>query len=287
MAMERIIVLSGLSGSGKTTAARALEDLGFFRVDNLPPELLFSFFDLCRDSLPGVRKITAVVDIRMPVGEALSDFERTFARIRKSADRTDLVFLECSDESITKRYKETRRIHPLHGKMTLPEGISEERRVLSGIRGLASLTVDTSDISVHDLREIMRGVAGESEKGTPILSFVSFGYRYGLPADADLVFDVRFLKNPYFTESLRDLDGTSAEVARFVMSDEASEEFAERLSGFLRFLIPKYSEEGKSYLTLALGCTGGKHRSVAMAAALGKRFSEYSPLIRHRDINKL
>lgn len=286
-AMERIIVLSGLSGSGKTTAARALEDLGFFSVDNLPPELLFSFLDLCRDSLPGVRRVTAVVDIRMPLREALSDFERTFARIAESADRTDLVFLECSDESIARRYKETRRIHPLRGETTLPESVSEERRVLCGIRGLASLRVDTSDLSVHDLGEIMRGVAGESEKGTPLLSFVSFGYRYGLPADADLVFDVRFLKNPHFTESLRDLDGTSAEVARFVMSDEASEEFVGRLSGFLRFLIPKYSEEGKSYLTLALGCTGGKHRSVAMADALGKRFSEYSPLIRHRDVNKL
>lgn len=285
--MERIILLSGLSGSGKTTAARALEDLGFFRVDNLPPELLFSFFDLCRDSLPDIRKITAVVDARMPDRGALSDFEKTFARIKKSADRTDLVFLECSDESMVRRYKETRRIHPLCGEMTLPDAIAEERRILSEIRDLADVRVDTSDLSVHDLREVMRGIAGETESAAPLLSFVSFGYRYGLPADADLVFDVRFLKNPYFTESLRDLDGTRKEVAEFVMSDGGSREFVERLSGFLRFLIPKYREEGKSYLTLALGCTGGKHRSVAVADALGKRFSEYSPVIRHRDVNKL
>ena len=223
----------------------------------------------------------------MPDREALSDFEKTFARIKKSADRTDLVFLECSDESMVRRYKETRRIHPLCGEMTLPDAIAEERRILSEIRDLADVRVDTSDLSVHDLREVMRGIAGETESAAPLLSFVSFGYRYGLPADADLVFDVRFLKNPYFTESLRDLDGTRKEVAEFVMSDGGSREFVERLSGFLRFLIPKYREEGKSYLTLALGCTGGKHRSVAVADALGKRFSEYSPVIRHRDVNKL
>lgn len=285
--MERIIILSGYSGSGKTTAAKALEDLGFFHLENLPSELFFSFVDLCEKSLPRVRKISLTVDARMPAAKELSDFGHVLRKIRKSADRTDFVFLECSDEALIKRYKETRRIHPLCATGTLSDGISEERKILSGMRKLADRVVDTSGISVHSLGKIIRAMAGADENGRLVLSFLSFGYRYGIPEDADLVFDVRFLKNPHFTESLRDLDGTHKEVADFVMSDEASGTFVDKLSGFLRFLIPKYSEEGKSYLTLALGCTGGKHRSVAVADAIGKRFSEYSPAVRHRDINKL
>lgn len=285
--MERIIIMSGYSGSGKTTAAKALEDLGFFHLENLPAKLLFSFMEHCEKSLPHVRKISVTVDARFPMAEELSDFGHVLRKIRKSADKTDFVFFECSDETIIKRYKETRRIHPLCGTKALPEGISEERKILSGMRELADRVVDTTGISVHSLGKIMRAMAGADKNGRLILSFLSFGYRYGIPEDADLVFDVRFLKNPHFTESLRDLDGTREEVADFVMSDEASTMFIDKLSGFLRFLIPKYSEEGKSYLTLALGCTGGKHRSVAVAAAIGKRFSEYSPVVRHRDINKL
>ena len=208
-------------------------------------------------------------------------------KIRESAEKVDLVFLECSDEAIVKRYKETRRIHPLGSEKTLPEGISEEKRILADIRELSDKRIDTSALSVHDLKAIIAKIAGATDRKTPLITLLSFGYRYGIPEDADLVFDVRFLKNPHFTESLRDLDGTSGEVVDFVMSDKASREFLEELCSFLRFLIPKYSEEGKSYLTLGIGCTGGKHRSVVMADALGKSLSEYSAIIRHRDINKL
>ena len=285
--MERIIILSGLSGSGKSTAAKVLEDLGFFCVENLPPELLFSFIDLCGKSLTQIKKAVVVIDIRIPVKDTLYDFEKVLEKIRKSARRVDLVFLECSDETIVKRYKETRRIHPLGGQKTLPEGISEEKRILGYMRELADKRIDTTTLSVHDLKAIIAKIAGTTDKQTPLLTFLSFGYKYGVPEDADLVFDVRFLKNPHFTESLRDLDGTRSEVVDFVMSDKASQEFLEKLCSFLRFLIPKYSEEGKSYLTLGIGCTGGKHRSVVIANALGKDLPEYSAIIRHRDINKL
>ena len=285
--MERIIILSGLSGSGKSTAAKALEDLGFFCVDNLPPELLFSFIDLCGKPPAQIKKAVAVIDIRIPEKDALHDFGKVLEKIRRSAEKVDLVFLECSDEAIVKRYRETRRIHPLGSGKTLPEGISEEKRILADIRKLSDKRIDTSALSVHDLKAIMEKIAGTAERQTPLITLLSFGYRHGIPEDADLVFDVRFLKNPHFTESLRDLDGTSGKVADFVMSDKASREFLEKLCSFLRFLIPKYSEEGKSYLTLGIGCTGGKHRSVVMADALGKSLSEYSAIIRHRDINKL
>ena len=155
------------------------------------------------------------------------------------------------------------------------------------MRELADKRIDTTTLSVHDLKAIIAKIAGTTDKQTPLLTFLSFGYKYGVPEDADLVFDVRFLKNPHFTESLRDLDGTRSEVVDFVMSDKTSQEFLEKLCSFLRFLIPKYSEEGKSYLTLGIGCTGGKHRSVVIANALGKDLPEYSAIIRHRDINKL
>ena len=285
--MERIIILSGLSGSGKSTAAKVLEDLGFFCVDNLPPELLFSFIDLCGKSLTQIKKAVVVIDIRIPVKDTLHDFEEVLGKIRKSAKEVDLVFLECSDEAIVKRYKETRRIHPLGSERTLPEGISEEKQILEDIRELSNHRIDTSALSVHDLKAVIAKIAGTTDKSTPLLTFLSFGYKYGIPEDADLVFDVRFLRNPHFTESLRDLDGTRSEIVDFVMSDKASREFLEKLCAFLRFLIPKYSEEGKSYLTLGVGCTGGKHRSVVIADALGKSLSEYSAIIRHRDINKL
>ena len=285
--MERIIILSGLSGSGKSTAAKVLEDLGFFCVENLPPELLFSFIDLCGKSLTQIKKAAVVIDIRIPGKDTLYHFEKVLEKIRKSASRVDLVFLECSDETIVKRYKETRRIHPLGSEKTLPEGISEEKRILGYMRELADKRIDTTTLSVHDLKAIIAKIAGTTGKQTPLLTFLSFGYKYGVPEDADLVFDVRFLKNPHFTESLRDLDGTRSEIVDFVMSDKTSQEFLEKLCSFLRFLIPKYSEEGKSYLTLGIGCTGGKHRSVVIANALGKDLPEYSAIIRHRDINKL
>ena len=286
--MEQIIILSGLSGSGKSTAAKVLEDLGFFCVDNLPPELLFSFIDLCGKSLTQIKKAVVVIDIRIPVKDTLHDFEEVLEKIRKSAKEVDLVFLECSDEAIVKRYKETRRIHPLGSEKTLPEGISEEKQILEDIRDLSNHRIDTSALSVHDLKAVIAKIAGgTTDKNTPLLTFLSFGYKYGIPEDADLVFDVRFLRNPHFTESLRDLDGTRSEIVDFVMSDKASQEFLEKLCAFLHFLIPKYSEEGKSYLTLAVGCTGGKHRSVVIADALGENLPEYSAIIRHRDINKL
>ena len=285
--MEQIIILSGLSGSGKSTAAKVLEDLGFFCVDNLPPELLFSFIDLCGKSLTQIKKAVVVIDIRIPVKDTLHDFEEVLEKIRKSAKEVDLVFLECSDETIVKRYKETRRIHPLGSEKTLPEGISEEKQILEDIRKLSNHRIDTSALSVHDLKAVIAKLAGTTDKKNPLLTFLSFGYKYGIPEDADLVFDVRFLRNPHFTESLRDLDGTRSEIVDFVMSDKASQEFLEKLCAFLRFLIPKYSKEGKSYLTLGVGCTGGKHRSVVIADALGKNLSEYSAIIRHRDINKL
>ncbi len=284
---ERVIILSGLSGSGKSTATKALEDLGFFCVDNLPKELFFSFFDLCNKSLEHIKKVVAVIDIRTPQRELLYDFEKFLERTKKSTQKVELVFLECSDDVIIKRYKETRRIHPLSEAKLFPDGISEERQILEGVRELSDYHIDTSSLSVHDLRLAMKAIVGSPITQRPILTLLSFGYRHGIPQDADLVFDVRFLKNPHFVESLRDLDGTCSEVSDFVMSDEDSEKFLEKLCDFLAFLIPKYQKEGKSYLTLAFGCTGGRHRSTAIAETLGNRLSQYCAVIRHRDINKL
>ncbi|NIP31950.1 MAG: RNase adapter RapZ, partial [Candidatus Dadabacteria bacterium] len=199
----------------------------------------------------------------------------------------ELIFLECSTEAIIQRYKETRRSHPLAFDGDLIEGINEEIKLLSEIKKYSDHTIDTTNYNVHKLKEIIQNIVGSDESKSLTLSFVSFGYKYGFPYDADIVWDVRFLQSPHFIKSLKDFDGYNEKIIEFVLSDNDSVEFIKKFQNMLDFLIPKYINEGKSYLTIAIGCTGGKHRSVVITNEISKKYHNYSPQIRHRDINKL
>lgn len=285
--MEQILILSGLSGSGKSTAAKVLEDIGFFCIDNLPPNLINTFIDLCNTSLKNISKVAIVVDIRVPDREILNHFENIINEIKQKVEKTDLLFLESSDETIIRRYKETRRNHPLALNGNLTEAVTRERQILGDLEKLASHTIDTSNYNVHQLREIIQNIVGSEESESFTTTFTSFGYKHGVPFDADLVMDVRFLPSPHFDEHLKDLTGNEKEIVNFIISNKESTEFINKFGDLLDFLLPKYKNEGKSYLTIAIGCTGGKHRSVVIVNELAKKFNSYSPQIRHRDINKL
>jgi UPF0042 nucleotide-binding protein len=282
----RLVILSGLSGSGKSTAVKALEDLGYFCVDNLPPTLLPTFIELCAGSAKDITKAALVMDIREGVF-----FERTPHVIRELKDKgysIELLFLDSTNEALVKRYKETRRKHPLSSNGNILKGISKERKMLSGIKNLADHLIDTSPLNVHQLREIVQDTFGKpasSFRGISI-NFLSFGYKYGFPYDADLVLDARFLPSPHFVESLKDLTGLHRKVKDFVLKNEDTRKFIEKLIDLLKFLIPRYEKEGKSYLTVAIGCTGGKHRSVVIATELSERFKHLSISVQHKDISK-
>jgi UPF0042 nucleotide-binding protein len=281
----QVVILTGLSGSGKSTALRALEDAGFYCVDNLPVVLLEKMIGLMGDA-DGVARIAAVVDARE--ARFLGDAHRILGALREKAD-VEVVFFDAGDEVLVRRYSETRRRHPLAGEGgTVPDGIAAERRVLAGLRDAADEVVDTTGWNVHELKRFVqrRFVAGE--KGHLSVTVVSFGFRGGVPNNADLVFDVRFLPNPYFVPELKPHPGTDPRVAGFVLGKPEAQEFLDRIHDLLGFLLPRYREEGKSYLTVAIGCTGGKHRSVALAAALAERLEKDGQPVRlwHRDVEK-
>ncbi|MBI2487663.1 MAG: RNase adapter RapZ [Deltaproteobacteria bacterium] len=282
--MISIVILSGISGSGKSTAVKALEDLGYFCLDNLPPTLIATFIELSKDSAEHITKIGIVMDIREGVF-----FERVpevIEELKKKGNSVELLFLESSDEVLVKRYKETRRKHPLSADGNILEGISKEREILTRVKNIADHVIDTSSFNVHQLREIVQDLFGKTAPRKISLNFLSFGYKYGFPYDADLVLDVRFLPSPHFIESLKDLNGLDKEVRNFVLEHEDTTEFIEKVVDFLGFLIPRYEKEGKSYLTVAIGCTGGKHRSVVIANEVEERFKKLSPNVWHRDISK-
>ena len=281
------IVVTGLSGAGKSHALRALEDLGYFCVDNLPIALIPTFADLILSARgPERRNAAVVVDVRE--GRALARFPGVYRRLKQRVGRRiRLVFLEASDIAILRRFSETRRPHPLGIDQSLAEGIGEERRLLLPIRRLADQVVDTSSLTVHELRRRILESAGGAESVTPlIVTLVSFGFRRGVPPDADLVFDVRFLPNPNFVPSLRRFSGRHARVARYVMRSRTAKRFLKLTTGLLRFLLPQYIAEGKTYLTIGIGCTGGRHRSVAIAEALARALKGFRGIelrVRHRD----
>lgn len=285
--MDQVLILSGISGSGKSTAVKALEDSGFYCIDNLPPNLISTFVDLCNTSLKNTNRVALVIDIRVPDREALKNLDGILRDIGSRVKRIDTLFLECSDEAIVKRYKETRRTHPLAEDGDLLKGISMEREILSGIKNISEHVIDTSDYNVHQLKEIVLNITGGGKNAIFTTSIISFGYKHGVPAEADLVVDARFLPSPHFDENLKDLTGNDPEIVDFILSAEDASEFMERLCGLLEFLLPRYRKEGKSYLTVAVGCTGGKHRSVVIVNEIARKFGEYNPRIRHRDINKL
>ena len=280
------VFITGLSGSGKTLAMKALEDAGFFCVDNLPPKLLGPFAELTAKGGESIERVAVVVDIRER--GFLKDFPEVFGRLRKRGFETTLIFLEARDEVVVRRFSESRRPHPLAvGKGSVLEAVRKERRKLSAIRRLADQILDTSEMTVHELRryllEQFQNVEGS--RG-PAMNVVSFGYKFGVPHDADLVFDVRFLPNPFFEKDLRAKDGNHPAVERFLLSFPTTNEFIQRLESFLNYLIPQYTSEGKSYLTIAIGCTGGRHRSVMVAKEMAGRLKKQglSVTVTHRDV---
>ena len=287
LAATRLVILTGVSGSGKSTALRALEDAGFYCVDNLPIVLLEKLLQLSGRTAGEVSSIAAVVDARDV--RFLSEAPRIIGELRGLGVDLTVLFLDASDESLVRRYSETRRRHPLSGSAgTVEEGVAAERQALAGLRAVADEVVDTSSLNVHDLKRLVgrRFTTGEGAKlGVTV---VSFGFRYGLPAHADLVLDVRFLPNPYFVPELRARLGTDPEVRDFVLSQPDAQAFLDRLYDFGGFLLPRYKAEGKSYLTIAIGCTGGKHRSVAIAGELARRLEVAGQAVRlwHRDLEK-
>lgn len=283
----RTVIVTGLSGSGKTTALRALEDIGFFAVDNLPVALLPPFLELRTEGSTEVAKVALVMDLRAP--DFLPNYAAAFAELEAKGFHLEIVYLEASAEALVRRFSQTRRTHPLTegGGGTIQEAVDNEREALKGLRERADLVVDTSNLSVHQLKtrliETFSTTLGRSRMRITVLSF---GFKYGVPVEADLVFDARFLPNPYFNEELRPRNGLDAEVRDFINRNGELDDFGKRLLDLLNYLIPRYEKEGKAYLTVGLGCTGGMHRSVAMVEMLGRSLAESgSPLeIRHRDI---
>ena len=277
-----LVIITGMSGSGKGSVLKAFEDLGYYCVDNLPLELIQRFADLARQS-PEIERTALVVDIRE--GEALSRLPNILKQVKRTIN-TKVVFLEASDESLVRRFSETRRPHPLGKTATVSSAIARERKQLDFLRNLADVIIDTSKFNVHELRAHILDKFQEGTNNQSILvSCVSFGFKNGVPNDADLVFDVRFLPNPHFIPEFRPLTGRHPKVAAYIRQFPQTQEFIDRISDLLVYLMPHYIREGKSYLTIAFGCTGGQHRSVMIADDVCKRLSKagYSVKAQHRD----
>ncbi len=281
-----IIIISGLSGSGKSTALRTLEDLGFYCVDNLPIILLPQFIDLCHSSSDDISRIALGVDIRERT--FLQEYGPTIKKIRNQGYKTELMFLECSNNTLIQRFSETRRQHPLSEDGSVLPGIKRERVMLEEMKSEADRIIDTSEMNVHQLRNMFQECFVDITKSNMVITFMSFGFKFGIPHDIDILFDVRFLPNPYFVRELKNLTGLDKKVSDYVFSRTDGKTFIEKLKDFIIFQIPLFEREGKSYLTVAIGCTGGRHRSVALANYLQQCVaSERSRIhVIHRDIEK-
>ncbi len=284
---SRFIVVTGLSGSGKSQAIRALEDLGYFCVDNLPTTLIPTLAEWSLRAGGEMSKVAIVVDVRE--GTFLSQFPKVLRKLRAMRElEPALIFLEADDAALVRRFSETRRPHPLAHNRPIIEGIRQERARLAAIRDMADNIVDTSHLNVHELREAFSQFSRARSPRVPlVITLLSFGYKHGVPVEADLVFDVRCLPNPHFVSALREKTGRDRAVVQFMQQHESTVEFLNRLVEFLRFLVPQYVAEGKSYLTIAIGCTGGRHRSVMMADAVRKCLTGIDGVklrVRHRDI---
>jgi UPF0042 nucleotide-binding protein len=287
-ALETVII-TGLSGAGRSAAAKCFEDLGFFVVDNLPPELIGTLVELGSRSEGAVTRLAVVMDVRSRAFS--SDLRSVIRDLGDRLMRPRVLFLEARDEVLVRRFENVRREHPLQGDGRLTDGIAAERVLLAPLRDEADLVIDTSDRSVHELRRsIESAFTGSGHEPPPALraSVVSFGYKYGLPVDADLVVDVRFLPNPHWIPELRDLTGRDPEVRDYVLSQEGAEEFLDRYTELLKIIGAGYTRESKRYLTLAVGCTGGKHRSVAMSEQLAERLTGLGiqTTVVHRDLGR-
>ena len=279
-----LVVITGLSGSGKATVLKALEDLGYYAVDNLPIGLIPKFSELIKDS-PTARHAAIVIDIRE--GDSLKRFPALFKKIRKTVP-TRLVFLEADESTLLRRFSETRRPHPLGTDLTVAKSLRSEREQLAPIRKLADYIINTSKFNVHELREVIADKLRGREEAKIRIDITSFGYRHGVPPDSDLVFDVRFLPNPNYIPRFKNLTGRHPEVARYIRSFPQTQEFIERISELLIYLIPHYIREGKSYLTIAFGCTGGHHRSVMIASEIRRLLTRAGFKVKesHRDMRR-
>ena len=282
---RQLVILTGLSGSGKSTVLKTFEDLGFYCVDNLPVELIPTFSEMHMQAGGEIERAALLVDARE--GEQLAKLPALLRHLRAENPAT-LVFIEASEESLLRRFSETRRPHPLGHDRPVREGLRRERVLMEPIRKLADVVIDTTKFNVHELRQFITHRFHKTGRRPMMVAVVSFGYKYGIPADADLVFDVRFLPNPHFIPRLRKFSGRDARVARYVRSFPQTGEFLRRIEGLLMYLIPHYIGEGKSYLTIAFGCTGGRHRSVMMAEAVHKALHRrgYASKVVHRDLDK-
>jgi UPF0042 nucleotide-binding protein len=282
----QIVIVTGLSGSGKSVAIKCFEDLGFYCIDNLPTVLLPTFAELCAQA-GDIRRIALGIDIRdreFPIS-----FPAQISALQRAGFSCEILFLEARDEVLTRRYSETRRKHPLAEQMPVPDAITLEREKLGGLRAMADRIIDTSDFNVHQLRTALASwYATPNHPRRMTVSVLSFGYKFGLPFNADLVFDVRFLPNPHFVEYLRAGSGYDQPVVAYILASQVTQDFLKRCFEFIQFLLPQYEREGKAYLTIAFGCTGGRHRSVAIANLLHQHLEGqgYLMTLTHRDLEK-
>ncbi len=280
---ESLVVVTGLSGSGKSWVNKCLEDMGYFCVDNLPLDLLEPLID----QVTGKKLVGIILDVRNP--DFAHRFPQIMARLRERVPGARLLFLDASEESLIRRFSETRRPHPLSGRSSLLEALRREREMLEEVRGVADVVVDTSSMNVHELRSFLQKTfAGAPESAGMIISATSFGYKFGTPHDVDLLFDVRFLANPHFVPELKGKTGMDPAVAAYIEKDPETPAFLERLVQFLDYLLPRFENEGKSYLSIGMGCTGGKHRSVYVAEQLARTLQErgYPVRVSHRDATR-
>ena len=287
MKTPRVVIITGMSGSGKSTALRALEDIGFYCVDNMPVVLLPKFLSIQSEASKKVPIVAMVMDLREK--SFLETYTKVFTRLRERGYKIEILFLDASDDALLHRFSETRRVHPMSVKGSVMDGINLEREKLSPLKNMAEKVIDTTSCNVHQLKDIVQRYFISSPASQKLVIHVtSFGYRYGVPADADIVQDVRFLPNPHFVEELKRFDGHHPHVREYVLGSDESRIFVQKLYELMAFLIPLYEKEGKSRLNIALGCTGGRHRSVVLANHLGAYLSDkkYVVTINHRDITK-
>jgi len=284
---KKLIIITGLSGSGKTYTLHTLEDIGYYCIDNLPVDLVSTFLNLIDRTKAGINAIAIICDIREK--RFLDNFQKTYENLKSRNLDMTLVFLEANNEVLLRRFSETRRPHPLGDETTLSSMIEKERKMLSPIRDIADQVIDTSDFNVHQLKSYIASIFAEGGEGAArfTINIISFGYKHGLPLDADIIMDVRFLPNPYFEKELKEKSGLDAKVADYVKSTEEYNEFFPRMKDMLEHLIPKYKREGKFYLNVAFGCTGGRHRSVVVGEEMLNFLTtkQYNTYISHRDIN--
>ncbi|MDD2619123.1 MAG: RNase adapter RapZ [Syntrophomonadaceae bacterium] len=281
-----ILIITGLSGAGKTQTINCLEDLGYYCVDNLPPALLFKFLELGMQSEGKIKKVALVIDVRG--GDFFPDLTQALLELQEDRIPYEILFLEASNDVLVRRFKESRRRHPLAGGSRLLEAIQQERKILEELRGRANLLIDTSNLSPRELKEKLESHYSESDSSGFTVNMVSFGYKLGIPMDSDIVMDVRFIANPFYDPVMKNMTGKDKEVIDFVLDSPITKSFVRRFMNLLKYLIPHYIDEGKTNLAVAIGCTGGQHRSVVLADYAGRQLERIgnNVIIRHRDLAK-